>query len=75
LPWQFLFFNSIVQESAKDEYKIPALVEDLVLLDFTDIEKALYKDAEGNEGASMIFDNKTTHGHTRVALEQQGDSS
>lgn len=32
------------KESVKDEYVVPGVVEDLVLLNFTDVEKAMYFD-------------------------------
>lgn len=44
-----LFWRN-TKESAKDEYKVPDLVEDVILLDLTDIERALYEDADESEG-------------------------
>jgi hypothetical protein len=38
------------KESIKDQYQLPTLTEDLVLLDLTDFEKALYADCEGKQG-------------------------
>ncbi len=35
-------------------YDVPEIVEDVVLLDFTDIEKAFYKEIEGKEGFFYI---------------------
>ena len=44
-----LFWRN-TKASVKDEYQIPAVVEDLVLLDLTDIEMALYKNAGTKDG-------------------------
>lgn len=46
-----LFINNLVwrhtKESAKDDYVIPDMVEDVHFLDFTDIERANYDDHSG----------------------------
>ena len=44
-----LFWRN-TKASVKDEYQIPAVVEDLVLLDLTDVEMALYKNAGTKDG-------------------------
>eukprot|EP00026_Physarum_polycephalum_P001180 Phypoly_transcript_01181.p1 GENE.Phypoly_transcript_01181~~Phypoly_transcript_01181.p1 ORF type:complete len:926 (+),score=269.55 Phypoly_transcript_01181:822-3599(+) len=37
------------KESIKDEFEIPDTVEDVVLLDFTDVERAFYNEAQTDE--------------------------
>lgn len=43
-----IFLNNLywrnTKESVKNEYELPPVVEDLVLLDYTPIEAVLYKD-------------------------------
>jgi len=43
-----LFWRN-TKESVKTEYSTPSLSEDLVLLDLTDIESALYKHLDENK--------------------------
>ena len=41
--WNNLYWRN-TKESVKDEYTVPEVVEDLVLLDFTEVEKVLYEE-------------------------------
>jgi hypothetical protein len=47
-----LFWRN-TKESVKNEYELPPVIEDLVLLDYTHIEKALYSDFKNNADISM----------------------
>ena len=44
---------SIIQASVKDEYKTPPYIEELVALEFTDIERAIYDDYGVGKGTTV----------------------
>jgi len=49
LVYQNLYWRN-TKESIKDQYQLPTLTEDLVLLNLTDFEKTLYADCDGKPG-------------------------